>query len=147
MGHVVLTLSYESVSSLIMATKRHANLTEAEAIEQVKAGLAWAEVIFLAGKLGISLDHLADLLDIPNATFFRRKGGRFTVQESDHIMRYALLFDLARSVMENDEGAREWLSTPEFALNGITPLEHARTEVGARQVTTLLHRIDHGIAI
>ena len=130
-----------------MPTKFPHPLSDAEAISQVNKGLVFAESEWLAGALGLTLDKFADFVGIPKATFFRRRGGRFTRNESDHIMRYARLFDRASCVFESEEGAQEWLATPQQGLNGIVPLEHARTETGARQVESLLGRIEAGTAL
>ena len=130
-----------------MATKYSHPLTDAAAIAQVNKGLNFGEAEWLAEMLGLSLEKFADYVDIPKATFFRRKGGRFTRNESDHIMRYGRLFDRAAGVFESTEGAQEWLATSQHGLNGIVPLDHARTETGARQVETLLNRIEYGTAL
>ena len=63
------------------------------------------------------------------------------------VVAFARLFDRAAAIFETEDGAREWLTTPQHGLNGIVPLEHARTETGARQVETLLGRIEYGTAL
>jgi putative toxin-antitoxin system antitoxin component (TIGR02293 family) len=131
----------------LMLSKLPHPLTDAAAIAQVNKGLIFGEAACLAEMLGISLERFADYVDIPKATLFRRRGGRFTRNESDHIMRYARLFDRAHTTFESEDGAREWLATPQHGLNGEVPLDHARTETGARQVETLITRIEYGTAL
>jgi putative toxin-antitoxin system antitoxin component (TIGR02293 family) len=117
-----------------------------KAIELIERGLPWSDAEALAGAFDISLERVASLLDIPQATFFRRKkGGRFTKQESDHLLRFARLWWIACDVFENEEGARAWLKMPQFGLRGAIPLEYAATEAGAREVEDLLRRIDFGL--
>ena len=41
--------------------------------------------------------------------------------------------------------ARRWLSSPQRALGGSTPLSLARTEVGAGLVEDLIGRLEHGV--
>jgi len=116
------------------------------ATELVQQGLPWHEAEFVAGELGITLAEFADLLGISQPTFFRRrKQKRFSVAESDHIMRFARLWSLALDVFENPEGARDWLKAPALGLGGRIPLQGARTETGAREVEILLQRIDYGV--
>ena len=118
----------------------------AKAVELIERGLPWANADALARAFGINLERLAGLLDMPPATFYRRKRSRrFSRQESDRLLRFARLWWLACDVFENEEGAREWLKSPQFGLNGAVPLEYAVTETGAREVETLLHRIEYGI--
>jgi putative toxin-antitoxin system antitoxin component (TIGR02293 family) len=130
-----------------MNTNFAAGLTDAKAIAQVSRGLGFDEAEYVANALGIPLERFAAYTGISRATLYRRRGQRFDLNESDRIMRYARLLDLATTTFESEAGAREWLSTPQHGLNGAVPLEHARTETGARQVDTLLHRIDRGIAL
>jgi putative toxin-antitoxin system antitoxin component (TIGR02293 family) len=118
----------------------------AKAVELVEKGLPWPNIQALAAALELPLDRLATLLDVPAATFYRRKrAGRLSRQESDRLMRFARLWWLARDVFENERGARVWLKAPQFGLNGAIPLEYAATEAGAREVEDLLRRIDYGL--
>ena len=55
---------------------------------------------------------------------------------------------LASAVREGrnrKDRARQWLSFPQYGLGGVVPLDYARTEVGAREVETLLGRIEYGV--
>jgi putative toxin-antitoxin system antitoxin component (TIGR02293 family) len=51
----------------------------------------------------------------------------------------------AVEVLESEENARQWLTSPQFGLGGEVPLEYAGTEVGAREVEDLLGRIEYGV--
>lgn len=117
-----------------------------KAVEMVERGLPWANVAALAETLGVTQARLASVLDIPLATFYRRKRARrLSRQESDRLMRFARLWWLACDVFENEEGARTWLTAPQFGLRGAVPLEYAGTETGAREVEDLLRRIEYGV--
>jgi Protein of unknown function (DUF2384) len=52
----------------------------------------------------------------------------------------------ALETFESARGAINWLTSPEISLNGRTPLEVVRTKSGAKDVITLLKRIDYNIA-
>jgi putative toxin-antitoxin system antitoxin component (TIGR02293 family) len=122
-------------------------LSDEEASKWVDKGLPWIEAEFLAEQLDVDLSRIAELSGISESTFFRRKHTkRFTPAESDHIMRFARLWALAVHVFEGALGAREWLKADEVSLRGREPLEVAKTEAGAREVETLLKRIDFGIS-
>ena len=45
------------------------------------------------------------------------------------------------------EKAREWMSKPHRELSGQTPLEVARTELGARRVEDLLDKLYFGLPV
>src|SRR3954467_14514808 len=117
--------------------------TAAKAVDLVRKGLPWAEAVFLADQLTITLEELAGHLDIPASTFFRRKGRRFTANESDHLMRFANLWALACHTFDSESGAAKWLKTRQVGLGGAVPLDYAQTEIGAREVEAVLRRIEY----
>ena len=49
---------------------------------------------------------------------------------------------LARRVFENETGARRWMTRPQFGLGGRVPAQLCATAAGAKEVETLLRRID-----
>lgn len=115
-------------------------------IASILVGLPFREFTALQESLGVSLERLASLLGIAKATLNRRKAaGRLDLEESDRVVRFARLLGKAMDVLEGQENARRWLSSPQTGLGGAVPLEYARTEVGAREVDDLLTRIDHGV--
>lgn len=109
-------------------------------------GLPVKELGDLQVSLAMPMDRLVPLLGISKATFHRRaKTGRLDKLESDRVLRFARLMGRAIEVLESEEDARRWLTTPQFGLGGAVPLEYADTEVGAREVEDLLGRIEHGV--
>lgn len=65
--------------------------------------------------------------------------------ESDRVVRYAELLHRAVEFLGDNDAAARWLDTPSVALDGETPLDHATTEFGARDVIRLIGRLEHGI--
>lgn len=115
-------------------------------IESLKKGLLLAELELLRASLGLPMDRLAPLLGISKATLHRRKAaGRLDPAESDRVLRFARLMGKAIEVLETEENARSWLTSPQYGLGGAVPLEYAGTEVGAREVEELLGRIAYGV--
>jgi putative toxin-antitoxin system antitoxin component (TIGR02293 family) len=51
----------------------------------------------------------------------------------------------AAEVLEGEDNARRWLTSPQHGLAGATPLDYATTEAGAREVEDLLGRIEFGV--
>jgi putative toxin-antitoxin system antitoxin component (TIGR02293 family) len=85
-------------------------------------------------------------LSLSKATLHRRKAGaRLGPAESERDVRFARLMGKAVEVMECEENAHQWLTSPQLGLGGATPLDYARTEVGAREVEDLLGRIEYGV--
>jgi putative toxin-antitoxin system antitoxin component (TIGR02293 family) len=134
-----------------MLVKAHAKgrpLHAGEAAARVKTGLPVAELDALRELLGLTVENLARRIGISIATLSRRRqsGQRLDAGHSDRVLRFARLFRLATELYDGDEdAARAWLSKPARALDGETPLEHAETEVGAREVENLIGRLEHGV--
>ena len=121
-------------------------MTPAKLIEVIRIGLPVRELDALQASLRVPMDKLAPKLGISKATLHRRKArGRLGLEESDHVVRYARIMGKAVEVMEGEEPARRWLTSPQIGLGGAVPLDYAETEVGAREVEDLLGRIEYGV--
>ena len=121
-------------------------LSPGQLIEIIRTGLPVQELDVLRACLGVPMDKLALKLGMSKATLHRRKAqGHLEADESDRVLRYARLMGKAVEVMEGEEPARRWLTSPQVGLGGAVPLDYAETEVGASEVADLLGRIEYGV--
>lgn len=123
-------------------------LSTHDVVARVKAGLPVAEFDALRDLLGLTVEDMADRIGISIATLSRRRrtGEPLDAGQSDRLLRYARLFRQATDLHNGDEeAARLWLRKPARALGGETPLDHAGTEMGAREVEELIGRVEHGV--
>ncbi|ODB85939.1 hypothetical protein A3194_12385 [Candidatus Thiodiazotropha endoloripes] len=113
----------------------------------VKKGLKYSAITQLKAALHTSQKETAQILSIPTSTLQRRKkAGRLKTDESDRVVRLASIKDAAVAMMqEDDEAAVAWLHTPLDILGGESPLQHASTELGAKDVEDLIGRLRHGV--
>ncbi len=133
---------------LVKAHAKGRPLRAGEAAARVRAGLPVAELDALRELLGLTVENLAGRIGISIATLSRRRqsGQHLDAGHSDRVLRFARLFRLAIELHDGDEeAARAWLSKPARALDGETPLDHAETEAGAREVENLIGRLEHGV--
>jgi putative toxin-antitoxin system antitoxin component (TIGR02293 family) len=122
------------------------DFTPSKLIKILRDGLPVKELNDLQATLDVPMDKLVPMLGISKATLHRRKAtGKLDSAESDRVIRFARLMGKAVEVMESDENARRWLTSPQVGLGGAVPLEYAETEVGAREVEDLLGRIEYGV--
>jgi putative toxin-antitoxin system antitoxin component (TIGR02293 family) len=98
----------------------------------------------LRADLGVSNEELADILGIPTRTLARRTE-RFKADESERLLRVGSVWAKALDVLEDRAAARRWMTQPKRALGGLTPLRSCDTEIGGREVESLLGRIEHGV--
>jgi putative toxin-antitoxin system antitoxin component (TIGR02293 family) len=68
-----------------------------------------------------------------------------SAEQSDRVARIAGVFVLAHRIFADVEAAREWLLTPNAALQHELPLRLLRTGSGADVVESVLTRIEHGV--
>ena len=64
---------------------------------------------------------------------------------AERALRLARMQALAEYVLEDATAGRQWLATPQPGLAGRVPNELLSSEFGAREVETLLNRIEHGV--
>ena len=134
--------------TLVRAQAKGLTLRSGEAAARVKAGLPVAEFDALRALLDLTVDDLAARVGISIATLSRRRqsGATLDATHGDRLWRLANLFRLTTALYEGDEvSARAWLTKPARALDGATPLDHAATEAGAREVEQLIGRLEHGV--
>ena len=120
----------------------------AELLEQVERGLDFDALERFKRETELSWEAVSALVRIPSRTLARRReAGRLGSAESDRLVRASRLFQQAVDLFEGDaDAARRWLTRPQRALGGATPLAYARTETGGREVEQLIGRLEHGIA-
>ena len=113
--------------------------------ESIKKGVLAGTIreLIRTGRLLRSDVHMV----IPQRTFERRLSLNQTLKitEADAIARLLRVRDHARQAFGDKEVAEEWLSLPNPALGGETPIEMARTDIGAREVEAVLTRLEHGV--
>ncbi len=115
-------------------------------VETVREGLPVDAVDGLAERLQVTSASLQRWLKLSKQTYARRRAkGCLSAEESDRVVRYADLFQRATDLLGDEGAAAQWLRTPAPALGGETPMDHATTEFGARDVTRLIGRLEHGI--
>jgi putative toxin-antitoxin system antitoxin component (TIGR02293 family) len=79
------------------------------------------------------------------ATFKRRT--RLTAEESERTERLARVVAFADGLWGNEAATRAFLNRPHPMLDDRTPLQIARTELGARRIERLLHDVEHGLPL
>lgn len=123
-------------------------LSFASLVEQIEKGFPFGALERVKSVLDLNDELLSVSLGVSAKTTsrWRREGiDRLPVPVSDRLYRFARLFALAEQVLEDGDAAREWLHEEQVGLGGRTPVEMMRTEAGAREVESLLVRIEHGV--
>ncbi len=116
-------------------------------LKRIEAGVSFRNFEKFQRTVALPLGELALLIQVKPRTLTRRQAeGRFQRDESDRLLRASRLFQMAVDLFEGDTAAaRIWVASSKKALGGKTPLEFARTEVGAGEVENLIGRLEYGV--
>lgn len=111
---------------------------------KVEQGLPRSTIARLKRFTHLSDSDLAEV--IPRRTLTSIRGvKKLSTEQSDRVARTAGIAALAQRVFGDAELAREWLLSPNPALNQEIPLRLLRTGSGAKVVEDILIRIDYGV--
>ncbi len=113
----------------------------------VQRGLPFVRLERFQRNIGLSLDQIAVLLEIPPRTLTRRRQtGRLRSDESDRLFRAARVVGRILALYDgNLAEACEWLESPQRALGGAVPLTLAATDHGAQAISDIIGRIEYGL--
>lgn len=125
---------------------KESELSIPQVIEVIENGLPVSAFTKIKNQLDLPDKDLAKFIRVPKSTLaVRKKKGKFSFEESERLFRVQRLFEKAMNVFEDIDAARKWLKGKAYGLGDISPLEFAKTEIGAREVENLLGRIEHGV--
>ena len=82
---------------------------------------------------------------VPKTTLERRHT-RLSSQESERTERVARLFVHARRALGSEDEARAFVTASHPELDGRSPLEAARTDLGTRRAERILNALEYGLA-
>lgn len=83
---------------------------------------------------------------VPKTTLERREK-QLSPEESERTERVARLFVHARRALGSDAEARDFMTTPHPQLEGRTPLDAGRTDLGTRRTEQILNALEYGLAL
>jgi putative toxin-antitoxin system antitoxin component (TIGR02293 family) len=112
----------------------------------IEQGLRHQAVVALSERYGLTAPEIIFLLAVPSRTLARRKAqDRFRPEESDRLVRLGRIGALAEETFGDSQRAASWLRRSNRALANESPLRQLDTDIGARQVESVLLRIAHGV--
>ena len=118
----------------------------AKAVQAIRAGLPAVAFEGVAQILFLSVDELADKLGISPRTIRdqRKKTLRLSQENTEKLVRIARIQRLARKLFTTDAAVSQWLASPAPALDGLPPIDMLDTDLGAREVESVLNGIAYG---
>ena len=83
---------------------------------------------------------------VPKTTLERRES-KLSRPESERTERVARIFVHARRALGTEDEAREFMTTPHPELDGRSPLDAVKTDLGARRAEQILNALEFGLAV
>ncbi|HXA17876.1 MAG TPA: antitoxin Xre/MbcA/ParS toxin-binding domain-containing protein [Thermoanaerobaculia bacterium] len=119
----------------------------ARLLRSVERGFSFDALEHFQRNVGLGPWQVLEWLQIAPRTLTRRKrDGHLLPNESDRLLRAARILGRSLELFEGDrDGAVEWLLSSQPALGGASPMNVAKTEIGAREVEDLIGRLEHGV--
>jgi putative toxin-antitoxin system antitoxin component (TIGR02293 family) len=121
-------------------------MSEIRLVEMARNGISKSALIRIAEIGSLSIKELSELLPVSLRTIQRYKDDDLLDPSvSEHALQIAEVLSKGSRVFNDIESLQQWLHTPAVALGNKTPLSFLDTGFGARIVTDLLGRIEHGV--
>ncbi len=142
MENVILVRSYLGGAAVIGSPE-----SELDFVPIIREGFPVSVLASLRDHAKLSEEFICNSLRIAKRTAARRKRGasRLKPVESELLLRLARVLASATEVLGSEEKGREWLTSVNRALGGVTPIDLLDTGLGFEQVMDTLTRIEHGV--
>lgn len=112
----------------------------------IRAGIPARVVDDVAERVGVPKNVIFGVLHTPESTAHKliRDDRTLDAAASERVMRVVEIVREAEEVFGGREPAAQWLTRPNTALDGATPLSMLDTEPGAAEVRRVLSSISYG---
>lgn len=121
-------------------------MSEGQRIASIMDGFDVSWAVAAKSTFGLSSTNIGRLLNLSLSTFERRRKDEKPLDSvaSERLDRLAAIAILAEDVFEDKDEAARWLSAPNEALGGNSPVMLCETEIGAKQVRRVLNALEWG---
>jgi putative toxin-antitoxin system antitoxin component (TIGR02293 family) len=123
-----------------------AKLPPQEAVDAIRFGLPANAFDGVADIFDLSTDRLAATLGLSVRTIRdqRKRRVRLSRETTEKLVRAARVHELGRKIFSTDNAVSQWLVSPAPALNGQPPITMLDTDLGAREVESILLGMAYG---
>jgi putative toxin-antitoxin system antitoxin component (TIGR02293 family) len=123
-----------------------AEMPTTRAVKVIRAGLPARAFVGVAAALHLTVDELAGKLGVSARTIRdqQKKLSRLSSENTGKLVRIARIQHQARKIFSTNEAVSGWLRSPAPALEGALPIDLVDTDLGAREVESVLNGIAYG---
>lgn len=137
-----ITLVEEEAAAYSVSGSSH----EMRLLQLSRKGVTKKFLLRLAEIGGFSMKELSELLPVSLRTIQRHSGDDLMDPAvSEHALQIAEVLSKASRIFKDTESMQRWFHSPAVALDNEAPVRFLDTSFGARMVTDMLGRIEHGV--
>lgn len=118
-------------------------------IDRARRGVTVGEAVRIMRTWSIPVARFAAILGCSERQWGRLRAGAsgalLSPAASDRLLRARRVLDQAGAVFEDERDTVRWLSLPNDALSGESPLSLLDTDAGVRLVEVVLTRVEFGV--
>jgi len=120
--------------------------TDLDFLEFAEEGVPKESLTSLSQFLSLTIASAARLVGTSSRSLSRVKSNEKLPEDiSTNTLQLARLFVRAVDVFEDGDTAKDWLNTPNKAMDDKRPVDLAKNSYGVQLVLDVLERIEHGI--
>jgi putative toxin-antitoxin system antitoxin component (TIGR02293 family) len=119
---------------------------ELDLINLSRKGVRKSSLKSLSNYLGITMDHMSDLLHTSHRTIQRKDDNELLdVYKSEQTIEVAEVVSKGLDIFRSKEKLQQWLHTSILALGNRKPIEFLDTSFGVKLVYRALSRLEYGV--
>ncbi|WP_245946299.1 type II RES/Xre toxin-antitoxin system antitoxin [Marinirhabdus gelatinilytica] len=120
--------------------------SDIDLIEVTRRGLPKSVLFSLCEVLGISMEHMSNLLHVSHRTLQRKEDKELlSVYSTEQLFEIAALVSHGISVFGTLQKFKDWLHSTPLLFEGQKPLDFLDTTFGIQYVDSVIGRIEHGV--
>lgn len=120
--------------------------TDFDLLNLARKGISKKALLSLAKQISLTIQELSNIMHISERTLQRYTPATLIKTEhAEKAIELARLYQRGTDVFGTMENFNDWMKTPNYTLNGETPLSLLDTSIGFELILQTLGRIEYGV--
>lgn len=143
---MVAYVTQNNMSFVGLLDSSYAGSTEFDLLRLARKGVSKKSLISLAKGISLTIQQLADIMHISERTLQRYTPSTLIKTEhAEKAIELAKLYERGIEVFGSLDNFNDWMTTPNYTLNGETPMGLLDSSLGFDLVFQTLGRIEYGV--
>ena len=135
-----------STSLMGLLSHNFATSTDFDLLNLARKGISKKSLIGLAKQISLTIQEVASIMHISERTLQRYTPTTLIKSEyAEKAIELARLYERGIEVFGTMDNFNDWMKTPNYTLNGETPLNLLDTSIGFDLVLQTIGRIEYGV--